>query len=573
MSKIAVAHTLYPAVDPSKNFVGADRYVHQIGPSWSDFMLTPSESGANNNNASFNIRFSDKQTALDPSSLVVELPITIVKIGALGPGNDPYQPLAEGFAANPLPKIIRNLKTAMDGIQYTYDASRFYYAMECLDEVKLDDQELNDGLSMIDVCQSYADLWGSVSSPFALPSDNVVQPNRRTHPLVSVYDGVNTTTITTTLYFNLGVLSPFCKKQQFPLSSDTISISTDFESAHLGRMWRVDAVNHPQPGIVPTITLGQPNLRYKLNQLPIGLMSPVNEVYQYNRILTRVQATTAAPVVGGAQFNITSGVYELNRVPTLMIVYLSKSLSEMTPILDSTTADFFASIERVNVNFGNRTNVFSTASQYELYEMSRRRGLIGDLSFGQWVGAFAGETAGVSASGKGSMLVFSPIFDVGASGGEVLTNGVVQKNVVRIEITARNMNTGNHRFDLNVVEIYDGLIAVDNNLAQIHETFSQSGLDALASPAVGFPVDMLRGGSVGTFFRSLFQKGRQLWEQLDPVLRESKVISRLTKNIPKIGPAVSSATAALGYGGYLESQGQTFGSGKKGKKTLSKMLA
>jgi len=555
MSRVPVCHTIYPAVNPQNNLKGTDVYVHEVGPSWCDFMLTPSESGANNTSASFSIRFSDKMTALDPSSITVQLPVTIVKVGALGPGNDPYVPRAEGFAANALQKIVRVLKISMDGIQYTYDLSRIAYAMECVDEVKLDDQELNDGLAMIDVCQSYADLWGSVSSPYALPSDNVVQPNRSTHPLVSVYDAVNTTTITSTLFLNLGFLTPFCKKQLFPLSSDTITISMDFESAHLGRMWRVDAVNHPQPNIVPTFTLGQPNLRYKLNQMPLGLESPIHEVYQYNRILSRVQATTAAQIAPGAAFTLTSGVYELNRVPRLMIVYLSKALSEFTTtLLDMQMADFFAQITAVNVNFGNRTNVFSTATMYELWEMSRRRGLISDITYGQFIGQFAGEVAGISATGKGSILVFSPIFDVGASGGEIMTNGVVQKNVVRIEVNAVNLNTLATRFDLNVIEIYDGMITVDNNLAQIHETFSESPIEVIRSEYRDFPAEELRGGSVGSFLKSLWSKGKDLWKIISPVLRDTKVISKFSKSIPHVGPAVSRVAEQLGYGGYLPSQ-------------------
>jgi len=557
MSVVPVVHTIYPAVNPANNQKGMDAYVHEIGPSWCDYMLVPSESGANNTSCSFSIRFSDKMTALDPSSLTLQLPVTITKVGALGAGNNPYNARAEGFAANPLPKIIRNLKISMDGIQYTYDMSRIIYAMECMDEVKLDEQELNDGLSMIDVCQAYPNLWGSVSSPFALPSDNVVQPNRSTHPLTAVYDAVNTTVITSTLFLNLGLLTPFCKKQLYPLSCDTLSISMDYESAHLGKMWRVDATNHPQPAIVPTFTLGQPNLRYKLNQLPLGLQSPVHEVYQYNRILSRVQATTAAQIAPGAAFTLTSGVYELNRVPRLMIVYLSKALSEFTTtLIDMTTADFMAQITAVNVNFGNRTNVFTTASMYELWEMSRRRGLISDMTFGQFSGAFAGETAGSTATGKGSMLVFSPIFDVGASGGEIMTNGVVQKNVVRIELQGVNLNAAAHRFDLNVIEIYDGMITVDNNLAQIHESFSDSVATVIRSDFRDFPVEDLRGGSVGSFFKGLWQKGKSIWNAISPALKSSKLISRLAPMIPGIGPVVGSVASQLGYGegGYLPSQ-------------------
>ena len=555
MSSIPTCHTIYPAVDPENNMKGADRYVHEIGPSMAEYMTIPSESGANNTSSSFSIRFSDKMTALDPSSLTVELPVTITKIGALAV--DPYVPRAEGFCANPIPTIIRVLKISIDGIQYTYELTRLIRALECTDEVRLDEQEMNDGLSMIDLCQSYNDLWGSVSSPYALPSDNVVEPNRSTHPVVSTYDGVNTTVITSTLYLNLGFLSPFCKRQLYPLSSDTINITIDYNSGHLARMWRVDAVNHPQPAIVPTFTLGQPNLRYKLNQLPLGLLSPNHEVYQYNRVISRVQSTTPAPIAAGARFTLTSGVYELNRIPSKMIVYLSRAESDFTtPLIDMTTADFFAQINSQNINFGNRTNIFTTASQYEMWEMSRRRGLISSITYGHYNGAFAGEVAGVSSTGKGSIMVFSPILDIGGSGGDVMTNGITQKAVVKIELTATNMNTAAVNFDLNVIEIYDGVIEVDNNLAHIIETFGTSSSDAYRTDKIDFPRENLRGGSVGSFFKGLVQKGQDIWRVLSPVLKSTKVISKASKMLPYIGDPVSQIAEQLGYGdgGYLPSQ-------------------
>lgn len=563
MSKIQTVHTLYPAVDPANNTKGVDKYVHLIGPSWTDYMVSPSESSANNTGCSFSIRFSDKMTAIDPSSLIVELPVTITKIGALGVGNNPYNLRTEGFCCNPLHKIIRNLKISMDGIQYSYEVSKIIYAMECMDEVTHDKLQFNDGTNMLDLCQRYSNLYGSVSSPYALPSDNITQPNRSTHPITSVYDNVNTTVITSTLFLNMGFLSPFCKKQLYPLSSDELTINIDFETGHLNKMWRVDATNHPQPTLIPSITLGQPNLRYKLNQLPLGLKSPHNEIYQYNRVISRTQATTSAQIAAGGAFSLTSGVYELNRVPSLMVVYLSRAQSEFTtPLIDTTTADFFGKITGVNMNFGNRTNVFNTSTMYELYEMSRRRGLNSSITYGHFAGNFAGEVPGVSASGKGSILVFSPIFDVGGSGGEILTNGVIQKNVVRVEVNGVNLNNYATRFDLNVIEVYDGVITVDNNLAQIQESFGEGSREVVNTQKMEFPTDELRGGSMSTFFKSLWQKGRDIWTVIDPFLKNTKIISTMTKHIPVAGPAISSVAEKMGYGGYLPSQ-TIEGAGKK----------
>lgn len=556
---IPTVHTLYPAIDVTRNTRGVDRFVHQIGPSWSDHMTAVSESAANNTSAQFQVRFSDKKTSVDPASMILDLPVTMVKVGALGAGNNPYQSRCEGIAANACGKIIKNLKINMDGGSHTYELSKIMYALECTDEIKLDEFEINDGSRMIDNYQQLNDVWGSVSSPYALPSDNVVQANRSSFPLTATYDNVNTTTISFHLYLNLGFLSPFSKQQRYPLSCDNLTISIDFESGHLGRMWRVDATNHPQPNITPTFALGQPNLYYKLNQLPLGLTSPIHEIYQYNRIMIRTVATTSAPIVAGASSILSSGTYEMNQVPRLMLVYLKKAESDFTTtLLDMQTADFFARMDLVRLNFGNRTNCFANATPFQLYDMSRRRGLTSDFTYNQFI---------ANQSGKGSILCFSPIFDVAASGGEILTNGVTMKNVCRFDINFTNMNATNHNFDLVVVEIYDGVIQVDNNLSQIHEVFGTTD-SVIRTDAVDFPIETLRGGSkVGDFFKNLWEKGKKIFEVAKPVLQSTKVLSKGASFIPYVGPAVSGILSNLGYGeggdggviagvsgGYLPSQ-------------------
>lgn len=552
---LPTAHTIHPVVDPLRNSRGVDKYVHEIGASWSDFMISAQENASNNTNSSFSIRFSDKMTALDPSSAIIEMPITIVKSAGLA--LDTFNPLAEGLSANPLQKVCRSLKISHDGISYSYDISRIIYAMECVDEVKLQSDDINDGLKMLDMCQQLDDLWGTNASPFALPQDNPAQANRRSHPITSVYDPVgDTTTISTTLHWNLGDVSPFSKKPLYPLSSDTITISFDWESGHLGRMWKVDAINATSPNANYSFTLGQARLRYKLNQLPLGLTSPVHEVYQYNQVVARTQATSA--VIGaGASATISSGTYELSRVPSKIFVYLKKAEADYTtPAIDMQTADFFASINTMSLSLGNRTNAFGSASQYELFDLSKKRGLISDFSFGQFVGRQSNEVEGVDASGKGSLIVFDPIIDVCGSGGEIMTNGVTMKNVVQFNVNFTNMNQSAHRFDLNVIEVYDGVIEVDNNLARILQTFSQSSSDAVRSLKVEFPVDELRGGSVKSFFKGLFEKGKKVFDIVKPVLQETKALSKLAKFVPYVGAPLSASLEqqGLGNGGYLASQ-------------------
>lgn len=548
MQSMPIKHTLYPAIDPSGNNRGSDVYIHKIGPAWTDAFSVTSESAANNTSSAFTIRFSDKISAIDPSSLIVELPVTIVKVGALGPGNDPYQPRAEGFCANPVEKIARTVKVLIDGTSTSIDMSRAIYAIETMDERKLDAEEMNDGLSMIDMCQSYADLWGTNSSPYALPADNTVEANRSTHPLVATYDAVNTTTITSTLLLNLGRYRPFSKKPLFPLSSDSITISFDWESGHLARMWRIDATNHTQPNATHTFTLGQPILHYRLNQMPLGLQSPIHEVYQYDRVVCR-SLNTSAIIGAGASSTLSSGTYELSRVPKLMILYLKKSEADfITPAIDQQTADFFAEITSVNGNFGNRTNIFGSFIQYQLYEMSRRNGLISDFSFAQWLGRQGNEVAGSTATGKGSILVIDPIVDIASSGGQILTTGVNMKNVVRFDVAFRNNNSAGHRFDLNLIEIYDSVVEVNNNLGQVHDAITANIEDVIRSEVQPFPVDSLRGGSISSFFKGVWDGAKKVFGFIKPVLQSTKILSTASKLIPHAGPGISSFLSQQGYG-------------------------
>jgi len=557
MSIVDVNHVVYPAVDVSR--IQTAPYTHIVGPSFVNSYIAPQTSAANNNSSEFTIRFNDKKTAVDPSSLIVHLPITITKVGALGAGNNPYNAPTEGFCANPLEKLTNTLKIKIDGSVINYNLRDIIYGTECLDEVKLDNQETGD-LKMIDMCQSYPQLFGTNSSPYALPADNVVQSNRRSFPITATYDGVNTTVITTTLVFNLGKYAPFNTKQLYPLASDEITLTFEYNSGMLARMWRVDGTNHPQPAIVPTFTLGQGELRYVLNQLPAGMETPRHERYMFTKYIGRTPNTTGV-IAAGDQFVVQSGVNELSQVPKLIIVYLKRAESTFTTaLIQMQTADYFARIENVAVQLGNRTGVFNAMSQKQLHELSRKRGLSCDFSLGQWVGTQGAEVAslalGSTATGKGSVFVFSPILDIGGSGNDFLTNGVTQKNVFSINITARNLQNAGTAFDLNVIEVYDSMIVVNDNMSTIYDVVSSSTDVVASSQRIEYPDEELRGGSIGSFFKGLWNKGKQLFNTLSPILKSTKILSKGAKLLPFVGSPASSILDQLGYGdgGYMASQ-------------------
>jgi hypothetical protein len=555
MSVYPTSHAILPCVDPDKNLQGMERYVHKIGPSWSDYFVVASNQSANNENASFRISFSDKRSAIDPTSMMIEVPVTIVK--SAGAGVDTYDPRTEGFASNAVEKIVQDLKIEMDGTTISHSLSRLIYAYECLDEYKLDSQDISDGLKMIDNFQQYSDVFGSVGSPYALIQDNVVAGNRSSHPVNAVYDPVtDTTTINSTLHLLLSRYSPFSVKQSYPLSCDNLNISVRFESGRIARMWRVDAINNPAapPASTYTFTLGQCNIRYKLNQLPLGLTSPSNEVYQYNRAIARTQVSTSGVVVVGAQSVLRSATFELTHVPSKLIVFLPQAQQEFTnQEVDMVNADFFARIDSIEMTFGNRTQVFSGTNALQRCDMSRRNGLSSDFSLGQFM---------AHASGKGSIMVIDPIADIGESG-QTLTNGLAHKMLVQFNVTFTNMNATNHAFDLNVIEIYDGLILVNDNMATIHNTFANSLEEVIRSEKISYPVEELRGGEAGNFFKTLWTKGKKVFDVIKPILRDTKILSRAAQSIPKVGQYIAPVISSHGYGIPTQSMAQFGGKKKK----------
>lgn len=101
---------------------------------------------------------------------------------------------------------------------------------------------------------------------------------------------------------------------------------------------------------------------------------------------------TLAAVNFGATSTTVSPSIQFNTIPDQIFVYLARSQASR----DDTTSDVYGVINNVSVNFMNQTGLLASASQFDLYMISRKNGYQGSLAdWGAW--ATSGNAAGNAA--------------------------------------------------------------------------------------------------------------------------------------------------------------------------------
>ena len=214
----------------------------------------------------------------------------------------------------------------------------------------------------------------------------------------------------------------------------------------------------------------------------------------YPRYITGVTNSSTITKNGGSN-SIKSQNIQLNQIPDLFIIALRKPLNTQT-IFD---ANIFLPIKSISINFNNASGLLSSATQQQLWEMSRENGV--QQSWLEWCGRANSyfttlDTADITGVDQfmrltaGSVLVINPSKDLSLPPN--LSNGCIGQYNFQIDVTGINYTTADITPELVIIPVNSGVFTTIAGSSSITTGLLTSQTVAAITSAGGASVSSMR---------------------------------------------------------------------------------
>lgn len=246
----------------------------------------------------------------------------------------------------------------------------------------------------------------------------------------------------------------------------------------------------------------------------------------YPRYITGVTNSSTITKNGGSN-TIKSQNIQLNQIPDLFIIALRKPLNTQT----ITDPNIFLPIRNISINFNNASGLLSSATQNQLWEMSRDNGV--QQSWLEWSGRANSysstlDTVAITDVSQlmrltaGSILAINPAKDLSLPPN--LSNGVIGQFNFQIDVTGINYTSADIIPELVIIPVNSGVFTTIAGTSSITTGLLTSQLVASINSGGFQSVSSLRnhrliGGNLSAGVANVMRS--------DPTL--SKAISSSTK--------------------------------------------
>jgi len=491
----------------------------------------------------------------------------------------------DAFRAFPLSSVINVLNVTLNNTAVSINMSDVIQPLLRYN-VDTKNKALDFSLtpSYMDQTQNYADLIGATKNPlasYAEGQDGDV-PNRGSFRFRVVQNTATQAVIEAYLVEPL-FLSPFlwgCQQKSGFIGLQNIDVNITY-NANLNRMWsRVANASHPNNGL-QTIAVDffeAPQLRFNYITPPPTMLVPNEISYPYSDV-QRYPTAGQAPVASNATVLISSNNIQLQNVPKKIYIWARIDNSQLT--FNST--DTFFSIEKVSVNFNNRSGLLASASKTDLYNISKKNGC--QLSWTQWSGE--GMNTNLASLGTvGSVLCLEPALDIGLSPLEA--PGMLESIQFQIDVQLKNVNQTTALTPvLYIATVSEGTFSVvsQRTITQVGVLTKTDILNADNAPQVSYDkYQMMLEGS-GDFMSDLRWAFEEPWDRIvKPVGKEllplalqgAKKLVGLGADDDMMygdgGPMVGGVDVGGRMKGGVRSAGILVGGAKMSRKELKKRL-
>lgn len=379
-------------------------------------------------------------------------------------------------------------------------------------------------------------------------------------------------------------LSPFimadyssCKQGFFGINT----INFNMVTGPTNRVWRssnnyLTSISLYQPAAFANVAINTQLITPK----PSLLIESKNIVPYYNII--NYNSNNFSAVASGASATFQSNNLNLNNIPDMFVIFVRKTLANQT----YNDPDYFMAINNISCNFNNNSGLISSATQQQLFQMSRENGYNGSWQeFSGYANTFSAGSALNIIPTSGSVLLVKPAKDLQVTAGYLspgsLGNFNFQVNVNFTNQTANAYAAG--QLELVILTVSSGLFVNNNGTSgsYIGILDAQTVLNVQEQEAYGqLELQRMVGGGLsgGSIFSSLASIGKSLLPKIPSIAKN--ILGQINNPYAQVGSQLlGSLGAAKGYGmqasgmsgGMMEACGQSGGKKKKNMKLLSMM--
>lgn len=544
--------------------------------------------------SSANINF---QTPPPSSSIIIDrkitftLPMRITFTATVQPGYRVFNKNNDAPRAFPIHSMLDTIQLTINNCGITQNMGEFIHALLRFNaDRKLFAKDYSMTPSCLDASQSYGDLIGAVHNPLSMYGDSNFDDvaNRGGFSGFKIISNPeNTTNAPATL---VGQIDMICTEQLMlsPLywggenGSGFVNVTSMdwvFNFINQGaanRAW--SHYNDPNISVISSSSIQFNNLTnfsFNVNQpylnityitpddrLTINPQQPVT--YPYFEI-TRYPTDTNNSLIAGGQTVLQSNNIQLSSIPRRMYVYArpANSYYYATP----SATDCYYAINNISIQFENYTGLFANATQYQLYEMSRKNHC--NLSWSEWsgqgmyqVGGSAWDQNAYQFAGPGSIICIEFASDIGLDTNEAPGLG---QGTYNLQITAniKNVNYSgewdNVPITLYVIVVSEGTFTITNAGSALTQTSVLSTRDVLDSQQNQMynylDIQEVNGGNFMSGLKDVASKAYSGIRKGNQYLRDNKIISRAANvasyipgTVGDVARDVGAVANKLGYG-------------------------
>ncbi len=218
-----------------------------------------------------------------------------------------------------------------------------------------------------------------------------------------------------------------------------------------------------------------------------SVISPIPKILNYPYFpINRYVTDNSVPLAPLASTTKVTNNIQISSIPKRIILYVKQNKATITP----SSCDVFAAINSISVDFMNRSSLLASASQQQLFEMSKNNML--DMDWNDFSGSLAPagpsplNPGSRSVSGPGSMVVINPVFDFGLD--NLQTSGSTGQTQLSISVNYTNLNkVDTISFSLYLVIVDDGLITIPSSGGVCYQQNSIVGSNDLLKTSLSAP--------------------------------------------------------------------------------------
>lgn len=204
-----------------------------------------------------------------------------------------------------------------------------------------------------------------------------------------------------------------------------------------------------------------------LSASPLDTYIPREVVYPYYDV--QRYTTDVVGVNPGNVRTVTSNSVKLSSVPERIYAFVRKSNNTINQSVNSkvNSTDTFASMLRMSVDFENQNSLLANASQYDLYRIARRNGVM--MSWAQWSGeAFVdGNNPPTFFYGPGSIMCLNVAKDI--SNQVLAPPGTLGEYQLQVTVDFQDIRSAGAAIDysLYIVCVYPGTLTLSPGRASL----------------------------------------------------------------------------------------------------------